>query len=86
VVFNDCHILCIELPDDGPYVTETCIVWKYSFVVSTVFWLIILYVNMEVDESTVLEAIARHSKDTEDWEGLVCAVVNCNVCELVIEL
>jgi hypothetical protein len=33
--------LCIELPDDGPYVTETRSVWKYIFVVSTVFWLII---------------------------------------------
>jgi hypothetical protein len=44
VIFNDCHILCIELPDDGPYVTETCSVWKYIFVVSTVFWLIILYI------------------------------------------
>jgi hypothetical protein len=21
VIFNDCRILCIELPDDGPYVT-----------------------------------------------------------------
>jgi hypothetical protein len=35
-IFNDCRILCIELPDDGPYVTETCSVWKYIFVVSTV--------------------------------------------------
>jgi hypothetical protein len=37
VIFNDCRILCTELPDDGPYVTETCSVWKYIFAVSTVF-------------------------------------------------
>jgi hypothetical protein len=44
--FNNCRMLCIELPDDGPYVTETCSVWNYIFIVSTVFWLIILYSNV----------------------------------------
>jgi hypothetical protein len=39
------RILCIELPDHGPYVTETCSVRKYIFVVSTGFWLIILYIS-----------------------------------------
>jgi hypothetical protein len=48
VIFNDCRILCIELPDDGPYVTETCSVRKYIFVVSTVVWLIILYMYDDV--------------------------------------
>jgi hypothetical protein len=31
----------IELLDDGAYVTETCSIWKYIFVASTVFLLII---------------------------------------------
>jgi hypothetical protein len=44
-------------------------------------------VNMEVEGSTALEAVARQRLvKTADWEDLVCAAVNCGVCESVIVL
>jgi hypothetical protein len=31
VIFNDCCIHVLELPDDGPYVTDTCSIRKIHF-------------------------------------------------------
>jgi hypothetical protein len=31
VIFNDCCSHVLELPDDGPYVTETCSIRKIHF-------------------------------------------------------
>jgi hypothetical protein len=43
VIINDCYIHVLELPDYGPYETETCSIIKIHFLVATVN-LIIFYI------------------------------------------
>jgi hypothetical protein len=59
----------MELPDDGPYVTETCSLCKYEyiFVVSKVFWLIILYMIQYVTDYRIFE----QSVYSFDWQDVI---------------
>jgi hypothetical protein len=44
-------------------------------------------VNLEAEESGIGNFYhVTSSEDTGDWEDLVCAVVNSQVCELVVAL
>jgi hypothetical protein len=58
VIFNDCCIHVLKLPDDGSYVTEKCSeikgliiehLIKDTFVVATVNLIIITYCNTQQD-------------------------------------
>jgi hypothetical protein len=41
---------------------------------------------MEAEEPTALEAVTRQPVKIHQTEDLVCAVVNCRVCDLAIAL